>query len=122
MNFVIVNRDDNRLRATLQRIVPMFFESAEYLESGVNTSNGILVAAFAEYLGRVLQENRDDQVSMCFDALNWMAESKDPEVVNYVITEVFENLSLFVLSLEKFTGNLRGSALALYESWKSEQA
>lgn len=116
MNFVILDRDSKHLRDWFRQFVPDFFASSEHLDLNPE-SDGILVAAYTRYLLRVIQEENRSEIERGFDLLERMAVSKDPDVVNYVVTEVFENLSASGPALSKFESELREHTRRLYGDW-----
>jgi hypothetical protein len=94
MNFVLTDSDRHHLPEILRQMVPSFFTSPEYLQLD-ETSRAILgltVAAFTRYAQRVFSENCSPELEASLALIERLSRSKDPEVVNYVYTDIFDNL------------------------------
>ena len=87
---------------------------------------GIVIASFGEYFLRLqktlLSIDRDqavqDKVKECYQIIEYMASSKDPEVSNALITEIFHQLDPNELQLrEEVRKHLQTNSWVFFEKW-----
>src|SRR5438094_9039782 len=98
-----VPRDYNHLPQLLVQKVPDFAASPEYqaLEGADLQLPGVVCGAFAQYLSRLQKDSlarprrHEDTASLsaAYHVLEWCATSHDPDVINAVVVEIFENLN-----------------------------
>ena len=117
MNFMIMDSDRHHLQDILRQMVPGFFTSPEYLDLDevVRVVDGIVVAALTRYGERMLKEQREAQVAAWLAGVEAMSSSKDPQVLNYVYTEVFDTLTSE--GLEITVARLGPNSRGLYADW-----
>ena len=115
-DFIIKERDYDKVPDLLTTEVPGFFESEEYrlLDSEDGKVPGLVAAAFTRYF-EALQEA--GALERCYAIIEKLASSSDPEVKNLVVTEIFENLRGSDESLEKIKEQLGPESRRLYQEW-----
>jgi hypothetical protein len=124
-DFVIADREYPRLPELLLEEAPGFGDSEEYrrLDPGDLALPSIVCGAFTRYVERLQSaavdpaHSRDALIDETFRAMERLASSPDPEVVNTLVVEVFEHLDLPDVALSKFRSRLGPSARALYDRW-----
>ena len=122
-----VPREYNHLPQLLVQKVPDFAASPEYkaLESADLQLPGVVCGAFAQYLSRLQKDtlarprNHEDAASLsaAYHALEWLATSHDPDVINAVVVEIFENLDSDPHVLEAIKARLGKASGQLYDTW-----
>lgn len=105
---------------TLHRKIPEFFSSETYLglkELGrdLETYPGLVCGAFTRFL--CVKFESGQEVEICFDVIEEWAATRDSNVENYLITEVFENVRLPKLGEDAFKNHLGPQSRELYEEW-----
>jgi len=115
-DFVIKERDYDKVPNLLITEVPGFLDSEEYrlLDSEDRKVPGLVTAAFTRYC-EGLQEA--DALERCYAVIEKLATSSDPEVQNLVVTEIFENLQGSDESLVKVKEQLGPESRRLYQQW-----
>ena len=107
--------------------VPEFAESPEYkaLGSADLQLPGVVCGAFAQFLSRLQKDaiggtrNEEGAVSLSalYQVLEWCATSHDPDVINAVVVEIFENLDCEPPVLEAIKTRLGKASRQLYDKW-----
>ena len=107
--------------------VPGFAKSPEYkaLGSADLQLPGVVCGAFAQFLSRLQKDtltglrNVEDAASLsaAYQVLEWLAASHDPDVVNAVVVEIFENLDGEPQVLEAMKAHLGKASGQLYNKW-----
>ena len=125
-DFIITNRDLNNVVQVLTEGVPSFAQSDELrlLGDGLDATAGLVCGAFARFLCRLHEtDSKDDSVhhqrefDQCYAMIEWMASSRDVEVRNLLVTEIYEVLADHPAILEEVRGRLRPASDALYRQW-----
>ena len=106
---------------------PGFAESPEYkaLSSADLQLPGVVCGAFAQFLSRLQQNaltgSRSDEdaarLSAAYHVLEWLATSHDPDVINAVVVEIFENLDCEPDVLKAIKIHLGKASGQLYDKW-----
>jgi hypothetical protein len=86
---------------------------------------GVVGGAFAQFLSRLQQDTltgpRSDEdaarLSAAYHVLEWLATSHDPDVINVVVVEIFENLDCESHVLEAIETHLGKASGQLYDTW-----
>jgi len=125
--WLLVPRDYNHLPQLLVQKVPDFAASPEYkaLESADLQLPGVVCGAFAQYLSRLQKDtlarprSHEDAASLsaAYRALEWFATSHDPDVINAVVVEIFENLDSEPHVLGAIKAHLGKASRQLYDTW-----
>ena len=111
----------------LAQKVPGFAESPEYkaLGSADLQLPGVVCGAFSQFLSRLQQDaltgSRSDadaaRLSAAYHVLEWLATSHDPDVINAVVVEIFENLDCEPHVLKAIKTHLGKTSGQLYDKW-----
>ena len=127
INFIIKDREYNRIIDYLKDEVKGFSNSPELkqLDKTELELPGVVCAAFTKYWIKLeqysrekdFQENDRTNLKDCYQAIEKMANSEDSEVVNTVVTEIFENIRCDKKLLKKIVNRLGKKSKALYEKW-----
>src|SRR6266436_9559365 len=122
-----VSSEYNHLPQLLVQKVPDFAASPEYqaLVSADLQLPGVVCGAFAQYLSRLQKDilarprSHEDVASLsaAYHALEWFATSHDPDVINAVVAEIFENLDSEPHVLEAMKAHLGKASGQLYDTW-----
>lgn len=105
---------------------PGFGNSEEFrgLDKSDRELPSVALGAFTRYIERLHSDNdrltghaEGARVAEAFAAIDRLASSKDPEVVNALVVDVFEHLNLPDDLLEEFRSRLGPAAIALYDRW-----
>src|SRR5437879_5052897 len=117
----------NHLPQLLVQKVPDFAASPEYkaLSSADLQLPGVVCGAFAQFLSRlqqaILTESRSEEdavsLSAAYRVLEWLATSQDPDVINAVVVEIFENLDCEPQVLEAIKTRFGKASGQLYDKW-----
>ena len=120
-------REYNHLPQSLVQKVPRFAESPEYkaLDSADLQLPGVVCGAFAQFLSRLQKDaiegirNEEGAASLIasYQVLEWCATSHDPDVINVVVVEIFENLDSEPPVLEAIKTHLGKASRQLYDKW-----
>jgi len=120
-------REYNHLPQLLVQKVPGFAESPEYkaLGSADLQLPGVVCGAFAQFLSRLQKDaiegirNEEDAASLSasYQVLEWCATSHDPDVINVMVVEIFENLDSEPPVLEAIKTRLGKASRQLYDKW-----
>jgi hypothetical protein len=115
-DFVIRERDYDKVPHLLTTEVPGFLDSEEYrlLDSEDRKVPGLVTAAFTRYFEGLREA---DALERCYAVIEKLAVSPDPEVQNLVVTEIFENLQGSDESLGKIREQLGPESRRLYQQW-----
>jgi hypothetical protein len=115
------------LPQSLVQKVPGFAASPEYqaLGSADLQLPGVVCGAFAQFLSRLQKDtltaprNVEDAASLsaAYQVLEWLATSHDPDVINAVVVEIFENLDGEPQVLEAIKAHLGKASGQLYDQW-----
>lgn len=107
--------------------IPGFAASPEYkaLGSADLQLPGVVCGAFAQFLSRIQKDtlmrprNVEDMASLsaAYQVLEWLATSHDPDVINAVVVEIFENLDCDAHVLEAIKAHLGKASGQLYKKW-----
>ena len=107
--------------------VPGFAASPEYQALSIADLQlpGVVCGAFAQFLSRLQQDiltgARSDaaaaSLSAAYHVLEWLATSHDPDVINAVVVEIFENLDGEPQVLEAIKTHLGKASGQLYDKW-----
>jgi len=102
--------------------IPGFEQSPEFgLIAEHSDLPGVVVSAVGRYLVRLEQEGRQAAERSVVDAIYYeferMATSRDPEVQNALVVEVFENLDRSRSITRRIVRKLGPSSQALYADW-----
>ena len=125
-DFIITNRDLNNVVQVLTEGVPSFAQSEELrlLGDGSETIPGLVCGAFARFLCRLHETaSKDDsadhhlEFDRCYAMIEWMASSRDAEVRNLLVTEIYELLADHATILGEVRARLRPASDALYRQW-----
>jgi len=112
-----------KIPALLVSRVSGFGESPEYrkLRDYEFDIPGVVCAAFADYLGRIHQEERSERnariISSAHETLEMLASLPETAVRDLVTDEIYENMECKPDALERFKDQLRPSARVLYLRW-----
>ena len=123
--FVITDREYPRLPELLLEVAPGFGGSPELrrLDSADWALPSVVCGAFARYVERLHSEapssaeSHKARVGETFRAIERLASSPDPEVVNALVVDVFEHLDFTADVHEEFHSGLGPSSRALYDRW-----
>ncbi len=120
-------RDYSHLPQLLVQKVPGFAESPEYkaLGSADLQLPGVVCGAFAQFLSRLqtdaIEGRRNEEgaasLSASYQVLEWCATSHDPDVINVVVVEIFENLDGEPPVLDAIKTHLGKASGQLYDKW-----
>jgi hypothetical protein len=120
-------REYSHLPQLLVQKVPGFAESPEYkvLGSADLQLPGVVCGAFAQFLSRLQKDasegrrNKESTASLSasYQVLEWFATSHDPDVINVVVVEIFENLDGEPPVLEAIKTRLGKASRQLYDKW-----
>lgn len=121
----MADREYPRLPELLLEAAPGFGDSEEYLrlDPGDLVLPSVVCGAFTRYVERLHSDtgapadSRGAQVEETFSAIERLASSSDPEVVNTLVVEVFEHLNLPDSVVDDFRSRLGPSAGAVYDRW-----
>jgi hypothetical protein len=127
-DFHLLPREYENMPAFLATRAPGFVESKEYqaISQAEKSMPGIVIASFGEYFLRLqktlLSIDRDqavqDKVKECYQIIEYMASSKDPEVSNALITEIFHQLDPNEPQLrEEVRKHLQTNSWVFFEKW-----
>lgn len=126
-DFHLSPREYENMPGFLATRAPGFVESKEYQAiSQAESIPGIVIALFGEYFLRLqktlLSIDRDQavqgKVKECYKIIEYMASSKDPEVRNALITEIFHQRDPTDLQLrEEVSKHLQTNSRVRYEKW-----
>jgi hypothetical protein len=107
--------------------VPGFAASPEYqaLSSAGLQLPGVVCGAFAQFLSRLQHDiltgasSEEDAASLsaAYHVLEGLATSQDPDVLNTVVVEIFENLDGEPQVLEAIKTHLGKASGQLYDKW-----
>ena len=107
--------------------VPGFAASPEYqtLGSADLQLPGVVCGAFAQFLSRLQQdaltgprsEGDAASLSAAYHVLEWLATSDDPDVINAMVVEIFENLDGEPQVVEAIKTHLGKASRQLYDTW-----
>jgi len=127
MDFVIRKGQYHEIPRFLTLAVIGFAESHEYNLTAKDNLDlpGVVCAAFANYILRLHDEQTGNTgepelggaLESAYDALERLASSEDPEVVNAVIVEVLQSLGDAPAALEYVYPMLRPNSRRLYDEW-----
>lgn len=123
-NFKLIpDRSPEIILSALRQKAPEFFTSDEYLrlarlDPKFKENPGLICAAFTKLLCAKLERRED--ADKYFEIIEGWATTKDPEVENYLITEVFENIRLPKVGEARFKSELGPAAKQLYEHWMED--
>lgn len=123
VNFVLKPDNSDIIESSLRQCAPEFFDSDEYkslvgLDPKLAQLPGLLCGRFTSFLCRLLEEKMaDSDTQVYFDLIESWVRSDDSAVLNYVITEVFENVRLPNLGDSYFKSRLGMRAREFYEEW-----
>jgi len=122
-----VPRAYSHLPHLLVQKVPDFAASPEYtaLESAEIQFPGVVCGAFAQDLSRLQKDtlarprSHEDAASLsaAYHALECFATSHDPDVINAVVVDIFENLDREPHVLEAMKAHLGKASGQLYDTW-----
>jgi hypothetical protein len=120
-----MDREYPRLPDILVEEAPSFADSEEArrLERGDWSLPSVVCGAFTRYIERLQLsptdsgQRRERHLEEAFRAIERLASSPDPEVINTLVVEVFEHLNLPDKVLDEFHSRLGPSARPLYDSW-----
>lgn len=124
MSFVTPGREYPELPRLLLAKARRFGDSPEFalLSDTDRLLPTIVCGAFGRYVNR-LQADPDtaerDEVADALRAIEALAASRDPEVQNTLVVEVFEHLDLSEPQLRNFVQSLGPEARTLHETWIS---
>lgn len=120
-------REYSHLPQLLVQKVPGFAESPEYkaLGSADLQLPGVVCGAFAQFLSRLQKdaiegignEEGTASLSASHQVLEWCATSHDPDVINVVVVETFENLDSEPPVLVAIKTRLGKASRQLYDKW-----
>jgi hypothetical protein len=120
-------REYSHLPQLLVQKVPEFAESPEYKALGSTDLQlpGVVCGAFAQFVSRLQKDaiegigNEEDaaNLSASYQVLEWCATSRDPDVINVVMVEIFENLDGEPPVLEAIKTRLGKASRQLYDKW-----
>ena len=120
-------REYSYLPQLLVQKVPGFAESPEYkaLGSADLQLPGVVCGAFAQFLSRLQKDaivgtenaERTASLSASYHVLEWLAISQDPDVINVIVVEIFENLDCEPPVLEAIKTRLGTASRHLYDKW-----
>ena len=120
-------REYSHLPQLLVQKVPEFAESPEYkaLGSADLQLPVVVCGAFAQFLSRLQKDagegrgNKEGAASLSasYQVLEWCATSHDPDVINVVVVEIFENLDSEPPVLESIKTRLGKASRQLYDKW-----
>ena len=115
-DFIIKERDYDKVPDLLTTEVPGFSESEEYrlLDPEDRKVPGLITAAFTRYCEGLEEAGA---LERCYAVIEKLASSSDPEVKNLVVTEIFENLRGSDESLRKIKEQLGPESRRLYQKW-----
>lgn len=124
-DFAGMNREYPRLPDLLVEEAPSFADSEEArrLERDDWSLPSVVCGAFTRYVERLHLSSSDSgqlrerHLEETFRAIERLASSPDPEVVNALVVEVFEHLHFPDKVVEEFHSRLGPSATALYNTW-----
>lgn len=123
-NFELRPDNSGLILASLRRIVPEFLDTEEYvglknLGRDLAENPGLVCAAFARYICRILDAGsaHSNLVERCFNLIEEWASHSDPEIHNYIVTEIFENVRLPKSAEGQFRYRLGANSRHLYEVW-----
>ena len=124
VNFILRPDNSGLILASLRRVLPQFFDAPEYvrlknLGRDLAEIPGLVCAAFARYLCRLLEMEPAEPTlaNACFNLIEEWSSHSDPNVQNYVITEIFENVRLPKLGEAYFKQRLGENSRKLFEEW-----
>jgi len=123
VNFILKPDNSGIIESSLRQCAPEFFDSDEFkslaaLDPKLTQLPGLLCGRFIKFFCRLLEERQvDSETQVYFDLIESWVRSNDSAVLNYVITEVFENVRLPRLGDPYFKSHLGPLARALYEEW-----
>lgn len=123
VNFILKPDNSGIIESSLRQCAPEFFDSDEYkslvgLDPKLTQLPGLLCGRFTSFFCRLLEEKKvDSETQAYFDLVESWVRSDDSAVLNYVITEVFENVRLPGLGVSYFKSRLGPRARELYEEW-----
>lgn len=123
-NFELIpDRSPEIILGTLRRKAPEFLKSDEYLGlSGPGKDltglPGLVCGAFTTFVCAKLE--RQEEADKYFEIIEEWASSRDSNVENYLITEVFENVRLPKVGEARFKSELGPVSLQLYERWMED--
>jgi hypothetical protein len=132
-DFILKERDYNSIVDFLTAHVLGFSESEEFIQLRQSRSDRLphlVCGAFNRYFLRLLDAERRiitaDEMShvalSCFETIEQMAQSNDPEVRNMLVVEVFDHLDCDEQILATIRRHLRPASKLLYEHWVDERA
>lgn len=121
VNFILQPDRSGIIESSLRQCAPEFFDSKEYASIARNpklaSMVGLLCAAFTSFLCRKIEGGADrSETQTYFDLIESWVKTQDSAVVNYVITEIFENVRLLV-DASAFKQRLGPAAHKLHEKW-----
>jgi hypothetical protein len=127
LDFQIVPRDYDKVLEIVLQEVPSFGESLEFaqLSDYEREIPGVVCAAFTKFLqhyqteatNRALSTRETKILSDCYRLIERFSSSADPEVVNLVVVEIFENLNCERQLLQQIKSKLGPKSKELYERW-----
>lgn len=124
-DFVIGDREYPRLPELLAEVAPSFAGSAEFrrLDPADHELPSVVAGAFARYVERLntyasgTLPATDKEIADAFRAIERLASSADPDVVNTLVVEVFEHLDLPEADFGRFYARLGPSARGVHDEW-----
>lgn len=123
VNFILKPDNSGIIEASLRQFAPEFFDSDEFtslveLDPKLAELPGLLCGRFTSFFCRLLEERKSaPETQNYFDLIESWVRSDDSTVLNYIITEVFENVRLPSLGDSHFKSRLGPLARKLYEEW-----
>lgn len=124
-DFVIIEPEYPRLLELLLEEAPSFGESEEVarLEPNERALPSVVGGAFKRYVERLYAQadvgtpGSEERLAETHRAIERLARSRDLDVVNTLVVDVYEHLDLPERQLEDFRSRLGPSSRALYERW-----
>lgn len=95
VDYILIKREPEKIIQKLLDEIPEFKDSKEYklLTSESRNILGLVCSSFAHFSERLILEHIKEEKSLinrCLQFIEWMSASKDSDLENYVITEIFE--------------------------------
>ena len=127
MKFIIKDKVYDRIADYLKNEVGGFSDSSEFrqLDSDDFRLQGVVCAAFAKFWIKIEQNcfrkdcSEDDREKLddCYRVIEELSNSQDTEVVNMVVTEIFENMRCSEDLVKQIINRLHNKSKSLYEQW-----
>jgi len=122
MGYTIKTERPKKIIDVLRDRAPAFFASQEYkqLDQDDASVTGLVCAAFARYWSRLAQAGNlmaCEEFKQCVQAAEILSSSKNAETLNYVVTEIFENLGPEEVVVKSIREHMEKKTRQLWHQW-----